>query len=151
MLWHPLAYSGILWHTLACSGILWHNQCIIITADGAYHCPVGSIWPFLSTRSAILDDFGCSTHDHTFTPIIFAHVSLTDHSPSSSDVLFYCSNPTLCPNFDQETTMSEIQWLPHNLFWVYICIKKHFETFLLDFPNCFKNIIIEYTEISGVV
>ena len=36
--------------------------------------------------------------------------------------------------------MSEIQWLAHNLFWVYICIKKHFETFLLDFPNFFKNI-----------
>ena len=32
--------------TLACSGILWHNQCIILTADGAYHCPVGSIWVF---------------------------------------------------------------------------------------------------------
>ena len=36
--------------------------------------------------------------------------------------------------------MSEIQCLAHNLFWVYICIKKHFETFLLDFSKCFKNI-----------
>ena len=52
----------------------------------------------LPTRSAILDDFGCSSHYHTFTPIIFAHVSLTDHSPSSSDLLIYFSNPTLCPN-----------------------------------------------------
>ena len=60
ILWHSLAYSGtysgILWHNLANSGIIWHTlaysdfHCIIsaslITDDGAYHCPVGSIWPF---------------------------------------------------------------------------------------------------------
>ena len=69
ILWHTLAYSGIQWHTLAhsgillhtmayscillhtlaCSGILLHNQCIILTVDGAYHCPVGSIWLFFYT------------------------------------------------------------------------------------------------------
>ena len=54
ILWHTLAYSDILWHTLAYSGILWHAlaysgiiNASLITADGAYHCPVGSIWPFL--------------------------------------------------------------------------------------------------------
>ena len=53
ILWHTLAYSGILLHTLAYSGILWHTlacsgiiNASLITADGAYHCPVGSIWPF---------------------------------------------------------------------------------------------------------
>ena len=52
ILWHTLAYSGILWHTLAYSGILWHAlaysgiiNASLITADGAYDCPVGSIWP----------------------------------------------------------------------------------------------------------
>merc|ERR1711973_382836 len=54
MLWHTLTYSGILWHTLAYSGILWHNQCIFLTADGAYHCPVGSIWPFLAPSGALI-------------------------------------------------------------------------------------------------
>ena len=53
ILWHTLAYSCILWHTLAYSGILWHAlaysgiiSASLITADGAYHSPVGSIWPF---------------------------------------------------------------------------------------------------------
>ena len=45
ILLHTLAYSGILWHALAYSGII---NASLITADGAYHCPVGSIWPFLS-------------------------------------------------------------------------------------------------------
>ena len=53
-LWHTLAHSGILWHTLACSGILWHNHCIILTADGAYHCPLGSIWPFFEPTNPFL-------------------------------------------------------------------------------------------------
>ena len=67
ILWLALTYSGLLWHTLAYSGILWHAlaysgiiNASSITADGAYHCPVGSIWPFLcasvlkcSTRSCI--------------------------------------------------------------------------------------------------
>merc|ERR1711978_866976 len=61
ILWHTLPYSGMFWHTLAYSGILWHTlaysgiQCIIsaslITADGAYHCPVGSIWLFFISYS----------------------------------------------------------------------------------------------------
>merc|ERR1711873_195576 len=61
---HTLANSGILWHTLAYSGILWHTlaysciQCIIsaslMTADGAYHCPVGSIWLFLAPSGALI-------------------------------------------------------------------------------------------------
>merc|ERR1712012_893146 len=55
ILWHILAYSCILWHTPAYSGILWHAlaysgiiNASLITAAGAYHCPVGSIWPFLN-------------------------------------------------------------------------------------------------------
>ena len=44
-LWHTLVYSGILWYTLAYSGII---NASLITADGACHCPLGSIWPFLS-------------------------------------------------------------------------------------------------------
>merc|ERR1712209_188289 len=51
ILLHTLAYSGILWHTLAYSGII---NASLITADGAYHCPVGSIWPFFSKYSLYL-------------------------------------------------------------------------------------------------
>merc|ERR1712155_499300 len=67
ILWHTLAYSGILWNTVAYSFIHWHTlaysctlwhalaysgiiSASLITADGAYHCPVGSIWPFLLTK-----------------------------------------------------------------------------------------------------
>ena len=55
-----LAYYGILWHTLVqdcgrwckmvqnnaipCYTMQYHAS--LITADGAYHCPVGSIWLF---------------------------------------------------------------------------------------------------------
>ena len=64
ILWNNLACSGILWHTLAYSCILWHTlaysgiQCIIsaslLTADGAYHCPVGSIWLFFLLVSLMI-------------------------------------------------------------------------------------------------
>ena len=63
ILWHTLAYSGILWHTLAYSGILLHAlaysgiiNASLITADGAYHCPVGSIWPFLIEREFTINN-----------------------------------------------------------------------------------------------
>ena len=45
MFWHTLAYSGILLHTLAYSCI---SNSLLETADGAYHCPVGSMWLFFS-------------------------------------------------------------------------------------------------------
>merc|ERR1712047_25697 len=51
ILWHTLAYSGILFHALAYSGII---NASLITADGAYHCPVGSIWPFLAPSGALI-------------------------------------------------------------------------------------------------
>merc|ERR1712107_136490 len=74
ILWHTLSCSGILWYTLAYSGILWHAlayssiiNASLITADGAYHCPVGSIWLFFTQ----LDD-PCYSYldfcmDHFFT------------------------------------------------------------------------------------
>merc|ERR1711952_244671 len=61
ILWHTLSYSGILWHTLAYSCILWHTlaysgiiNASLITADGAYHYPMGSIWPFLAPSGALI-------------------------------------------------------------------------------------------------
>merc|ERR1711889_8121 len=60
-LWHTLSYSGILWHNLVYSGILWHtlaytgiSNASLETADGAYHCPVGSIWLFLAPSGALI-------------------------------------------------------------------------------------------------
>ena len=50
-LWHTLAYSGILWHALTYSDII---SASLITADGAYHCPVGSIWLFLAPSGALI-------------------------------------------------------------------------------------------------
>merc|ERR1711873_108048 len=61
ILYNTLAYSGILWHTLAYSGILFHTlaysgicNASLETADGAYHCPVGSIWLFLAPSGALI-------------------------------------------------------------------------------------------------
>ena len=51
-LWHTLAYSGILLHALAYSGII---NASLITADGAYHCPVGSIWLFFPPMGKALE------------------------------------------------------------------------------------------------
>ena len=47
-LWHSLAYFAILWHTLAYPGII---SASLITTDGAYHCPVGSIMAIFITQS----------------------------------------------------------------------------------------------------
>ena len=87
--WHTLAYSGILSHTLAYSGILWHAlaysgiiNASLITADGAYHCPVGSIWPFLLTSSS------AARHNNQVSKASVVKVkgqlgsfSIIDHSP----------------------------------------------------------------------
>ena len=96
ILWPTLAYSCILWHTLACSGILWHNQCIIFTADGAYHCPVGSIWLFLTFQylmwrrrvfSVILD-----INKDLFTGDCKGEISLSIFKPHC----WHLANPHLC-------------------------------------------------------
>ena len=56
LLWHTLAYYGILWHNMVRRDATWCNtvqdgaipcktmqyHALLITADGAYHCPVGS-------------------------------------------------------------------------------------------------------------
>ena len=100
ILWHTLAYSGILWHTLAYSGIPWHvlayfgklwhtlvysgiSNASLETADGAYHCTVGSIWLFLLAPSGALvaiPTYYWSTTTQFFsnTPVLNTGLSLSE-------------------------------------------------------------------------
>ena len=40
------------YNAIPCNDMQYHAS--LITADGAYHCPVGSIWPFLDTVSVVV-------------------------------------------------------------------------------------------------
>ena len=44
MQYHAIPCNIIHYHAIACNTIQYHA--CLITADGAYHCPVGSIWLF---------------------------------------------------------------------------------------------------------
>ena len=44
MPYHAIPCNIIQYHAIPCNTIQYHA--CLITADGAYHCPVGSIWPF---------------------------------------------------------------------------------------------------------
>ena len=62
--------SGILWHALAYSGII---NASLITADGAYHCPVGSIWPFLTMPEFNKPTFGSRDANTTAPPKVHSN------------------------------------------------------------------------------
>ena len=44
MQFHAIPCITMQYHALPCNTMQYHA--CLITADGAYHCPVGSIWPF---------------------------------------------------------------------------------------------------------
>merc|ERR1712079_638274 len=46
MQYHAIQCDTMQYHAIPCNTMQYHA--CLITADGAYHCPVGSIWPFLS-------------------------------------------------------------------------------------------------------
>ena len=53
---HAITCNTMQYHAIPCNTInTMHRHTLLITADGAYHCPVGSIWPFLKVTS----DFAC--------------------------------------------------------------------------------------------
>ena len=45
MLYHAISCNTMQYNAIPCNTMQYHA--CLITADGAYHCPVGSIWPFL--------------------------------------------------------------------------------------------------------
>ena len=44
--YHAIQCNTMQYHSKPCKTIQYHA--CLLTADGAYHCPVGSIWPFFS-------------------------------------------------------------------------------------------------------
>merc|ERR1712067_112442 len=51
MLYHAISCNTMQYHAIPCNTIQYHGT--LITADGAYHCPVGSIMAiFSSVRSS---------------------------------------------------------------------------------------------------
>ena len=45
-------YYGVLWSITEYKRVLIIAS--LITADGAYHCPVGNVWPFLAPSGALI-------------------------------------------------------------------------------------------------
>ena len=45
---HAITYNTMKYHEIPCNTMQYHAS--LITADGAYHCPVGGIRPFLLLR-----------------------------------------------------------------------------------------------------
>merc|ERR1719270_1326320 len=53
MQYHAIPCNTMLYHAIPCNTMQYHGS--LITADGAYHCPVGSIMAiFFSARNTII-------------------------------------------------------------------------------------------------
>ena len=44
MHYHAIPFNTMQYYAIQCNTMQYHSS--LISADGAYHCPVGSIWPF---------------------------------------------------------------------------------------------------------
>ena len=50
MQYHAIPYITMQHHAIPCNTMQYHAS--LITADGAYHCPMGSIRPFLDSLTS---------------------------------------------------------------------------------------------------
>merc|ERR1711952_249527 len=67
MQYHAIPCNTMQYHAIQCNDMLYHET--LITADGAYHCPVGSIMAiFSSVRSSKSHPDLLVTHLHFFRP-----------------------------------------------------------------------------------
>merc|ERR1712014_494963 len=48
MQYHAIPYNTMQYHAIPCNTMQYHA--CLLSADGAYHCPVGSIWPFFELQ-----------------------------------------------------------------------------------------------------
>ena len=55
MQYHAIPCNSMQYHAIQCNTIQYHAS--LITADGVYHCPMGSIRPFLLSQSVHFNDF----------------------------------------------------------------------------------------------
>ena len=67
MQYHAILYNTMQYHAIPCNTMQYHTS--LKTADGAYHCPVGSIMAiFSSVRSSYSHPDLLVTHPHFFRP-----------------------------------------------------------------------------------
>ena len=52
MQYHAIPCNTMQYNAIPCNTMQYHAS--LITADGAYHCPVGSIWLFLAPSGALI-------------------------------------------------------------------------------------------------
>ena len=73
------------YHAIPCNTM--HRHTLFITADGAYHCPVGSIWPFYSRQVVLKKETAFSRENlHDFASSV---VSSEDSVQPICDLLFH--------------------------------------------------------------
>ena len=94
--WHIVQYPAIQcitmqYHAIPCNTMQYlaipcntmHYHACWNTADGAYHCPVGSIWPFLAPSGALIaiPTYYWPTHPtplFQITPVLNTGLSLSE-------------------------------------------------------------------------
>ena len=55
MQYHAIPCTTMQYHEIPCNTMQYHAiPACLITADGAYHCPVGSIWLFFQIKSVVV-------------------------------------------------------------------------------------------------
>ena len=52
MQYHAIPCNTMQYNSIPCNTMQYHAS--LITADGAYHCPLGSIWPFFEPTNPFL-------------------------------------------------------------------------------------------------
>ena len=85
---HALPCTTMQYHAIPCNIVQYHAS--LITADGAYHCPVGSIWPFLISWPTFNDMDDPLLKDGCFQISLFL----------SSDIFFVLSWPNIKDKVD---------------------------------------------------
>ena len=80
MQYHAIPWNTMQYNAIPCNTMQYHGT--LITADGAYHCPVGSIMAiFSSVRSSnSLSDLPVTQQQHPFfqiTPVLVNNLGMT--------------------------------------------------------------------------
>ena len=60
---HAIPCNTMQYHAIPCNTMQYHA--CLLSADGAYHCPVGSIWLFFQYKYRILNEFTLSVNEIT--------------------------------------------------------------------------------------
>ena len=69
MQYHAIPYNTLQYYAIQCNTLQYHAS--LIKADGAYHCPVGSIWLFLYETDftlAPITEYVCFDRGHDYQP-----------------------------------------------------------------------------------